>query len=388
MQIVFFAHPRFTNSVSMNKYAIMLAEGMQKRGHNVQTWYPKSYFSSLIKHEVLVKWAGYIDQFVIFPLIVRFLMSKCAKDTLFVIIDQALGPWVSLIKHKPHVVHCHDFLAQESALDQIEENKVSFTGKIYQKFIHTGYIQARNFISISCKTQKDLHRFLGFTPTISEVVYNWVDPIFEKKGLIESLKVTSEKLKINLKNGYILHVGGNQFYKNRIGVIEGYNAWREKTELEIPLLMIGKKPSEELDIKAKESVYKSDIFFLTEVKDHELAYYYSGASVLFFPSTAEGFGWPIVEAMKCGCLVITTNEVPMSEVGGNAALLIPSKKVCKNWGTTAACAIEKIINVTSDQRKELQQKGYDNIERFQYDHTFSRLEEIYTKILNEHYKNT
>ena len=146
MRLVFFTHPQFMKSQSMPRFASLLSTGMQKLGHEIELWFPKPVFYSLPAPGFIKKWLGYIDQYVVFPLKVKQKIKKEAADTLFVFTDQALGPWVPLVKHRPHVIHCHDFLAQRSALGEILENPTGLTGKLYQKFIFRGYSQGENFI--------------------------------------------------------------------------------------------------------------------------------------------------------------------------------------------------------------------------------------------------
>ena len=61
---------------------------------------------------------------------------------------------------------------------------------------------------------------------------------------------------------YILHVGGNQFYKNRMGVIEIYDQWRKISEKKIPLLLIGEAPELSLKSRYQESPYPKQYTFL------------------------------------------------------------------------------------------------------------------------------
>src|SRR5215208_2592457 len=97
------------NTQSMPRFAKMLVDGMTERGHSVQQWKPRPFFYRIPANSLLKKWLGYIDQFLVFPFMVRFRLKKKPSNTLFVFTDHALGPWVPLIAHYPHVIHCHDF---------------------------------------------------------------------------------------------------------------------------------------------------------------------------------------------------------------------------------------------------------------------------------------
>jgi len=123
MKIVLFTHPNFFNSQSMPRYANFIYKEMGKRGHEINIWTPKAFFYNFSKHKTFQKWLGYIDQYLLFPVVVRKRIKTCTNDTLFVFADQALGPWVPLVKNKPHVVHCHDFMALRSAIDKVSGQK-------------------------------------------------------------------------------------------------------------------------------------------------------------------------------------------------------------------------------------------------------------------------
>jgi glycosyltransferase involved in cell wall biosynthesis len=76
----------------------------------------------------------------------------------------------------------------------------------------------------------------------------------------------------------------------------------------IPLLLIGESPDMKLLEAYSKSPFKSDIHILTGIEDKWVQRAYAGAIVFLFPSYAEGFGWPIAEAMASGCPVITTRK--------------------------------------------------------------------------------
>jgi glycosyltransferase involved in cell wall biosynthesis len=390
MKIVFFTHPNFSYSQSMPRFAKMLINGMQARGHEVKVWTPNPVFFKLKVRSNLRKWLGYVDQYLIFPVITFFHLKECSEETIFVFSDNALGPWVPLVNHKPHVIHCHDFLAQISALGKIDENQTSWTGKIYQRYIRQGFMKGKNFISVSHSTKIDLHKFLPFNPDLSEVIYNGLNQDFSIQNIKESRSTISEILGIDLEDGFILHVGGNQWYKNRTGVIQIYNAWRSNSETSLPLLLIGQLPNDEL-IKAYEnSPFKNEIFFISGLNDDIVKLAYSAACLFLFPSLAEGFGWPIAEAMASGCPVITTNKAPMIEVGGNSAIYIsrcPSNQPDQNvWAIEGANAINKILNLNENELQKLIDSGLKNIERFNLEAAIDKIEKVYESILKK-YKN-
>lgn len=384
MKIVLFTHPSFLEHQSMPRYANMLLNGMIEREHEVTVWSPKPRFFKLSKFGFPKKWLGYIDQYIVFPIEVKFKLLKASNDTLYVFADQALGPWVPLVKDKKHIVHCHDFLALKSALGKIPENRTSFSGKKYQNYIRNGFSKGKNFISISKKTQEDLHELHQGKIINTAVCYNGLSRPFLPLSSFGSRKLLEGKLNIKLTAGYIMHIGGNQYYKNRNGVIEIYDTWRRKSKSDLKLLLIGSEPTEELIALRQKSLYKKDIHFITDLEDEYINNAYSGASCLLFPSLDEGFGWPIIEAMASGCPVITTNRAPMNEIGGAAAFYIDKRPSdCKSqgkWKEDAAKIVEKLISLDEEKSKEIIEKSLKQSQKFTSEYSLNAIEVVYKKI--------
>ncbi|TDD94681.1 glycosyltransferase [Flavobacterium cellulosilyticum] len=387
MQIVLFTHPSFLDHQSMPRFAKMVKEGMQQKGHEVIVWSPTALFFKLAFNKpILEKWLGYLDQYVVFPILVQYRLFNCSKDTLFVFADNALGPWIPLVNKRKHVVHCHDFLAQQSAFGLLPENKTGLTGKYYQKFIRWGYRKADNFICISKKTQSDLHLLLTKAPKISQVVYNGlnqkIEPVTNKFKLREKL---SNRYSIDLSKGYILHVGGNAFYKNKLGVLEIYDQWTKDFEVNVPLILVGELPTEEMIVFKEKSIASKSIYFITNIDDLQLQQFYQGASVMVFPSLYEGFGWPIIEAMASGSLVITTNEDPMREVAGDAGFYIPKKtfnlEEMVQWKKTAAQELDKVMQLNPILHDEAIQKSILRSKEFSSQGFINSIEMVYQQII-------
>ncbi len=384
MKLVFLSHPFFLGHQSMPRYLYMLADGMRKRGHHVEIMAPVERIAKLSNSKSLKKWFGYIDQYVIFKRELAVKVRDSPVDSLFVFTDHALGPWVPVVQARPHVIHCHDFIAQRSALDQIPNQTLGWTGKVYQRYIRNGYSKGRNFISVSEKTQRDLHEFLGRTPEFSEVVYNGLNSKLTNENSKEARAKVGKVAGVDVGDGYLLHVGGNQWYKNRIGVIDIYTEWRNTSQAALPLLFVGEKPDFATLHAKTNSPYASDIYFISDQDDKFIRSAYSGSTVFLFPSITEGFGWPIAEAMVCGSIVITTGETPMTEVGADAAMYVPKMpadiKARKAWAQGVAETISTIVNITAAERAAIVNRGYENVDRFKLDRALDKIESIYKKL--------
>lgn len=387
MNIVFFTHPEFFPSASMIRFARLLTTGMEAKGHSVSCWSPKPNYFNWPIPKLNKKWLGYIDQYLVFPREVKNKLKACPPDTLFVFVDNALGPWLPLVANRPHVMHCHDFLALRSALGEVPENPTSWTGRHYQKYICQGFNKGKHFVSVSYKTREDLHRFIK-TPLLSEVVYNGMNPLFRPHSGTQARYALSTLTNLDLSKGYLLHVGGNQWYKNRPGVLDLYNALRKYHDCSLPLLMIGPKPGSDLIARHQASTFRNDIDFLSNVNDDMVCMAYAGASLFLFPSLAEGFGWPIAEAMASGCPVVTTNEAPMTEVAGGAAILIDRcpqvAEAIDHWATSSAAIIHNALTQSPADRDSIIQEGQANAQRFAIGSYIDEIEQIYQQVLTGH----
>jgi glycosyltransferase involved in cell wall biosynthesis len=142
-----------------------------------------------------------------------------------------------------------------------------------------------------------------------------------------------------------------------------------------------------LEILHQKSLFKDDIHFISDLSDDYINSAYSGASCLLFPSLDEGFGWPIIEAMASGCLVITTNKAPMNEIGGVVAYYINKKPaetaILQKWKEDGAKMLEKVVSLSSFQRAEAIEKSFIQSQKFTTENSIKAIEIIYKEILIE-----
>ena len=385
MNIVLFSHPAFMNSQSMPRFARMLEEAYRERGHQVEVWSPQAKMYALLPKGRLSKWAGYLDQYIIFPLWVRKQLKMQPTNTLYVFCDQALGPWVPLVKNKPHVVHVHDLLALRSALGDIPENPTQWSGRVYQRYIRQGFQQAKHFISISKKTRDDLHHFGEVSPVTSEVVYNGLNYPYAPMLQSDAIAVLQQAGLPIKPEGMLLHLGGSQWYKNLAGVVRLYIEYAKSEAKPLPLWCISPSPNAKVQALLKELPVQGQVLFFQGIDNQALQAAYSTAHAFIFPSLAEGFGWPIIEAQASGCLVLTTDAAPINEIGGPSASYIPRLKLTDDpdaWALKGSNALKLMLNMPEMQRIALVEKGLAHVAQFNADDAIEGYLKTYQQVLS------
>lgn len=390
MKIVLFSHPAFLPSQSMPRYANMLVQAYRTRGHDVAVWTATAQTRRWLEGTRWAKWAGYVDQYLLFPRQVRKKLREQSADTLYVFCDQALGPWVPLVRHLPHVVHAHDLLALRSALGLIPENPTPASGRIYQRYIRQGFRQARHFIAVSGRTRADLQEHAGIPLDHIDVVYNGLNQVFEPVPPDVARPLLTQAGLPESERGFLLHVGGSQWYKNTVGVLKLYHHYLLnqpacKGEAPLPLVMVCPPPAGQIAQALAELPAGADVRFVKGLDSPTLKAAYAMARVFLFPSLAEGFGWPIVEAQACGTVVLTTDDAPMNEIGGPATCYLRRLTTAESvdaWASDGARQLASMLAWTPEQRQARVQQGLEWAKRFEADHAIEGYLAVYRKVLS------
>jgi mannosyltransferase len=208
-------------------------------------------------------------------------------------------------------------------------------------------------IAISENTKCDI---LKFHPKIDEskivVIHNGVsNDFFQLENVVRS-NYTS-----------VLYVGSRADYKNfafTVNVISKFDNLR--------LDIVGNALNK-VEIAMLKSLLRPSRWKLyTRLSNIELNELYNKSGCLIYPSNYEGFGIPVVEAMKAGCPVIALNKSSVPEIAGNAALLVD---------TTSIADFYDGINLILNDREAFVSNGIKNASRFSWDKTYTKTFNLY-----------
>ncbi len=348
---------------SMDRFVAVLAEEMARRGIEVTVLRPEPVFGRLkpAAHG-LGKWLGYLDKYVVFPRRLRKVLRRAqaeGDDFVVHIGDHSNAIWTRYLQGIPHLVTCHDLLAVRSARGDFPENRVSRTGRLYQRLILAGLRRAWRIASVSRATAQDLQRLAQRAPERDLVVLNGLNHPYTPQTAEQRAPVLRRWSEWLVTGPYLLHVGGNQWYKNRAGVARIFRHLCARGNV-LPLLVFaGQAPTEEVLAPLREAGQLVDVISTGHCSSEDLQALYSGAAALLFPSLAEGFGWPIIEAQTCGCRVVTSDRQPMAEIAGPSAVTIdPADELA------AAEQIEALLLESAEARAARVAAGLANAARF------------------------
>ncbi|BBH17093.1 hypothetical protein Back2_13800 [Nocardioides baekrokdamisoli] len=129
---------------------------------------------------------------------------------------------------------------------------------------------------------------------------------------------------------YLLHIGGHTPRKNLPRLIEAFAAVRTTPGFaDLRLVLAGPSIRAEADLRrtAPTGLPSDALIFTGYVSDAEAVALYQRAAAFVFPSLAEGFGLPVLEAMAAGCPVVASSATSLPEVGGSIARYIDPESV-------------------------------------------------------------
>ncbi len=366
MKIVLISNYLPDGSQSMIRYARMLEQHLSARGHDVILVYPPVFLGRApFLRGSLAKWIGYIDMYLLAP---PYLRWKCRGADVVHVCDHSNSMYLRCAGEKPHILTCHDLLAVKAARRLYEGIRIKATGRLQQRWIASGIRSSQNLICVSEKTKEDV---LALAPEIRaeiKVIHHPLNFDCRPAGADEGKRVLAG-IGWPPNTEYFFHVGGNQWYKNRLGVLKIFAELKRMPRFErTRLVMAGKPFTREMVALRQSALPEGAVLEAVDISDRDLQAFYTGALALLFPSWEEGFGWPILEAQACGCPVVTSDRGPMKEIAGGAAVLIDPSKPGEAAGRVARGL---------EERDRLRAMGFQNAAGFTVDRAIDAYVDAY-----------
>ena len=357
-------------------YADTLAKGLSQKGHAVRNISPGAFFGKCLPTSSgLGKWLGHIDKYIVFNIALRRELK--GVDVVHVC-DHSNSMYLPILRDVPSVITCHDVLAIAAAKGKFKEHGFGWSGKLLQSWISNNLAKAKRIVCVSKTTALALDEMLGIDSDVARVIYN---PLFHPYTVVdeqESVRGVAE-LGVGADVSFVLHVGGNTWYKNRRGVVGIFKELKRKTiGSNLKLVLVGPLADPTLRDEITRSGLSDDVLMLSNIANEDLCLLYNRAKCFVFPSLYEGFGCPPVEAMACGCLVFATNRAPMTEVLGDGAIFIDPEDY-----SSSASLIANVLEDPDESRAAIK-KGLEHIKQFDPSTCVDRYIEIYNQAISDY----
>ncbi len=216
-------------------------------------------------------------------------------------------------------------------------------------------LKADKIVAVSKSTKEDLEKIYQIPSQKIQVIYEGIDNDFSSK--INDLSWINIKIKYQIPENYFLFLSTLEPRKNLKNLLLAFEEYKKRTINDTKLILVGQKQS---DIFSKLHIQTSkDVIQTGFISEDEKPYFYKNAKALVYPSFFEGFGLPLLEAMKCNTPIITSNSSSMPEIAGNSAIYINPTDV-----NSIVEALGKIDDPVI--RKKLSDNSHEQIKKFSW----------------------
>ncbi len=254
-------------------------------------------------------------------------------------------------------------------------NQVKYLEQQYYNFFMPKFAQkAHRIATVSEFSKRDIHQQYHIPLAQIDVVYNGIRENFRRVSKEEKAKI---KAKYADGQDYFFYVGAVHPRKNIHRLIAAFDRFKQCTNAPLKLLIAGRFAWQTDVIKDAydQAIHQKDIRFLNYVQDAEVPLLLGSALGFVYISLFEGFGIPLLEAMRCEVPIITSNVSSMPEVVGDAGIKVSPESI-----EAIADAMEQLYNNVF-LRKKLIEAGQTRQQQFSWDLTAKLLERSLNKVL-------
>jgi len=234
--------------------------------------------------------------------------------------------------------------------------------------------RADRIVTVSEYSKQDIVRTYKINPEKIDVAYNGANPIYSPLNIREKIEARE---KFSNGSPYFIYIGALLPRKNVARLLQAFDIFKNKTESDVKIILVGAKMFNTVDIEKTYSSmkHKADIVFTGRLSPGDIEKALGGALALTYVSYFEGFGIPLVEAMYAEVPVITSNATSLPEVAGDAGLIVDPFSV-----ESIAGAMIRIYNEVPLQQS-LIEKGRIQRQKFSWDKTADQLWQSIVKCL-------
>lgn len=244
------------------------------------------------------------------------MVLKKHKADVFVSVDGLC----SLRTTTPQCLVVHD-LAFIHHPSHIKKSHLFYYKRYVPKFLQI----AKTVATVSEFSRQDIVNTYKIDPRKIDVVYSAAKEIFAPVS-----QQVAEETKNKFTNGkeYFLYVGAIHPRKNIVNLLKAFSAFKKRQKSNFKLLLAGRLAwkYDSFIQSLRRYKYRDDVIMLGYLSEEELVRVMGSAYALVYPSLLEGFGVPVLEAMKCDVPVVTSSHSSMQEIANDAALYADPKK--------------------------------------------------------------
>ena len=238
-------------------------------------------------------------------------------------------------------------------------------------------IKAAKIITVSESSRTDIIERLNQSPERVVAIPNGVSPGFRPQSG-DSDEMAAVRRRYELPSRFAITVGSVEPRKNLVRLLHVVQALRsDAATSDVQLVHVGPQGWLNRDVAQtyRELGLKSAVRFLGYVPAEDMPTLYSLAQVLVYPSLFEGFGLPVLEAMACGCPVVTSNVSSLPEVAGSAAVLVDPTS-----NESIADGVRRVW-IDAALRGELRKLGLDRATQFSWERAARETARVYDSVL-------
>ena len=234
-------------------------------------------------------------------------------------------------------------------------------------------------VSSSMSTKKLLEQYY---PKVKNKIFVIPHGVSKNHGRIEKRCWPS---KIDKKKKYFLFIGSINPRKNIKTIIKAFDSFCESTEDKSFLYLAGAKGWNYAEVfdSIERSKFNSRIKYLGHISEEEKKTLLKNALALLYPSIAEGFGLPILEAFALKTPIITTRVLSLPEIGGKAALYLEDP-----FDYKTLASIMKKVTIDKKLTKKLAELGTEQVKKFSWEKTAKSLISLYNFLTDENTSNS